>query len=110
MTARLKVGGRSEYCGLFRTPTLRNVALKKSFLHNGYFHSLRDVVSFYGTRDSDPGRWYPRNADGTVRRYDDLRRPIGTISTRTRPSAGNRVTRPPSPTPKSTTSLPFSEA
>lgn len=63
---------RPEYCGLFRTPTLRNVALKKSFFHNGYFHSLRDVVSFYATRDSDPGRWYPKNADGTIRKYDDV--------------------------------------
>ncbi|MGO8212825.1 cytochrome-c peroxidase, partial [Rhizobium ruizarguesonis] len=58
---RTDFAGRSEYCGLFRTPTLRNVALKQSFFHNGYFHSLRDVVSFYATRDSDPGRWYPRN-------------------------------------------------
>jgi len=63
---------RPDYCGLFRTPTLRNVALKKSFFHNGYFHSLRDVVSFYATRDSDPGRWYPKNADGTIRKYDDI--------------------------------------
>jgi len=63
---------RPDYCGLFRTPTLRNVALKKSFFHNGYFHSLRDVVSFYATRDSDPGRWYPKNADGTIRKYDDV--------------------------------------
>ncbi|MBX5192792.1 c-type cytochrome [Rhizobium sp. NZLR3b] len=69
---RTDFAGRSDYCGLFRTPTLRNVALKRSFFHNGYFHALRDVVSFYATRDSDPSRWYPRNADGTVRRYDDL--------------------------------------
>lgn len=69
---RTDLAGHGEYCGLFRTPTLRNVALKKSFFHNGYFHTLRDVVSFYATRDSDPGRWYPKNADGTIRRYDDL--------------------------------------
>ncbi|MBB2749938.1 UNVERIFIED_ORG: cytochrome c peroxidase [Rhizobium aethiopicum] len=69
---RTDLAGHSEYCGLFRTPTLRNVALKKSFFHNGYFHTLRDVVSFYASRDSDPGRWYPKNADGTIRRYDDL--------------------------------------
>ncbi|WP_010068326.1 cytochrome-c peroxidase [Rhizobium sp. CIAT894] len=69
---RTDLAGHSEYCGLFRTPTLRNVALKKSFFHNGYFHTLRDVVSFYATRDSDPGRWYSKNTDGTVRRYDDL--------------------------------------
>ncbi|AJC81790.1 cytochrome-c peroxidase protein (plasmid) [Rhizobium etli bv. phaseoli str. IE4803] len=69
---RTDLTGHSEYCGLFRTPTLRNVALKKSFFHNGYFHTLRDVVSFYATRDSDPGRWYPKNAGGSVRKYDDL--------------------------------------
>lgn len=60
------------FCGLFRTPTLRNVALRKSFFHNGKFHSLRDVVDFYVTRDIAPERWYPRNADGSVKIYDDL--------------------------------------
>lgn len=69
---RIDLKGRSEYCGLFRTPTLRNVALKKSFFHNGYFHSLRDAVAFYASRDSDPGRWYPKNADGTIKQNDDL--------------------------------------
>jgi cytochrome c peroxidase len=69
---RTDLKGRSDYCGLFRTPTLRNVALKTSFFHNGYFHSLRDAVAFYATRDTDPGRWYPRSDDGTVRQNDDL--------------------------------------
>ena len=64
--------GRAEYCGLFKTPTLRNVALRKSFFHNGYFHTLRDAVAFYASRDSDPGHWYPKNADGTIRQNDDL--------------------------------------
>ncbi|MBZ9707778.1 cytochrome-c peroxidase [Mesorhizobium sp. ESP7-2] len=64
--------GRADYCGLFKTPTLRNVALRKSFFHNGYFHTLRDAVAFYASRDTDPGHWYPRNADGTIRQYDDL--------------------------------------
>ncbi|RNJ47321.1 cytochrome-c peroxidase [Mesorhizobium erdmanii] len=64
--------GRAEYCGLFKTPTLRNVALRKSFFHNGALHTLRDAVAFYASRDSDPGHWYPRNADGTIRKYDDL--------------------------------------
>lgn len=64
--------GRTEYCGLFKTPSLRNVALRKSFFHNGTFHTLRDAVAFYASRDTDPGHWYPRNADGTVRQYDDL--------------------------------------
>lgn len=69
---RTDLKGRAAYCGLFRTPTLRNVALRKSFFHNGYFHSLRDAVAFYASRDTDPGRWYPTDADGTVRKNDDL--------------------------------------
>jgi len=64
--------GDAEFCGLFRTPTLRNVALRKTFFHNGKFHDLRDVVAFYVTRDITPERWYPKNADGSVRIYDDL--------------------------------------
>ena len=60
------------FCGRFRTPTLRNVALRASFFHNGSLHSLRDAVAFYATRDIDPARWYARNADGSVHRYDDL--------------------------------------
>jgi cytochrome c peroxidase len=63
---------RAEYCGLFRAPTLRNTALRQVFFHNGAMHSLTDVLDFYATRDTDPGRWYPRAADGTVDKYDDL--------------------------------------
>ena len=55
-----------EFCGAFRTPSLRNVALRESFMHNGAFSSLRDVVSFYASRGSKPKHWYP-----TVE-FDDL--------------------------------------
>ena len=61
-----------DYCGLFKTPSLRNVALRKSFFHNGAFHDLRKVVAFYATRDTDPAKWYPRAADGSIKAYDDL--------------------------------------
>ena len=61
-----------SFCGRFRTPTLRNVALRTSFFHNGAMRSLRDAVAFYATRDTDAARWYPRNADGGVHVYDDL--------------------------------------
>jgi len=61
-----------SFCGRFRTPTLRNVAVRPSFFHNGSVRTLRDAVAFYATRDTDPGRWYSRRADGSVRRYDDL--------------------------------------
>lgn len=55
--ARLHTDDR-WFCGSFRTPSLRNVALRESFMHNGTFTSLRDVVAFYATRGADPARWY----------------------------------------------------
>jgi len=61
-----------RYCGAFRAPTLRNAAARPSFFHNGSLHSLREVLEFYNTRDIDPGRWYPKKADGSVDVYDDL--------------------------------------
>ena len=39
------------YDGMFRVPTLRNVALTAPYGHNGYFADLRSVVDFYNTRD-----------------------------------------------------------
>lgn len=46
------------WCVNFRTPSLRNVAVRQSFMHNGVFKSLREAVAFYGTRATDPMRWY----------------------------------------------------
>jgi cytochrome c peroxidase len=63
---------RDDYCGLFRTPTLRNVALRHSFFHNGRFHTLKEVLEFYVQRDTNPERFYPRAADGSIRKFDDL--------------------------------------
>jgi cytochrome c peroxidase len=69
---RTDLKDHAEYCGLFRTPSLRNVALRKSFFHNGAMHSLRDVVSFYATRDIQRRRWY-RDAQGRKSDvFDDL--------------------------------------
>jgi len=59
--------GDPTLCGAFKVPTLRNVARKQAFMHNGYFRSLRDVVAFYATRDTAPGRWY-----STGLKFDDL--------------------------------------
>jgi cytochrome c peroxidase len=69
---RKDLAGRAEYCGLFRTPTLRNVARKRVFLHNGVFHVLEDVVRFYAERDTAPEKWYPRGANGEPLKFDDL--------------------------------------
>jgi cytochrome c peroxidase len=62
----------ATYCGLFRTPTLRNAAIRHVFFHNGRFHSLREALVFYVERDTNPEKWYPRGADGTVEEFDDL--------------------------------------
>lgn len=69
---RTDLADRAEYCGMFKAPTLRNVALRQSFYHNGVFHRLEDAVAFYATRDTNPERWYPSSPDGKVRKFDDL--------------------------------------
>jgi cytochrome c peroxidase len=63
--------GSAKYCGMFKTPTLRNVAIRKVFFHNGQMKSLRDVIRFYNTRDTNPELWYPV-VDGVVQKFDDL--------------------------------------
>jgi cytochrome c peroxidase len=72
---RRDLAGRAEYCGLFRTPSLRNVAVRRRLFHNGSFDSLTQAVRFYATRDVAPERWYPRDAAGRVVKFDDLPEP-----------------------------------
>ena len=63
---------RGQYCGMFRTPSLRNVATRSVFFHNGVFHRLADVVRFYAERDTQPQKWYSRSANGLTVKFDDL--------------------------------------
>jgi cytochrome c peroxidase len=69
---RADMRNQTQYCGMFLTPTLRNVATRHVFFHNGVFHSLRAVLDFYNFRDVDPGRVYPHAADGAVRKLNDI--------------------------------------
>jgi cytochrome c peroxidase len=69
---RTDLAGRNEYCGLFKTPSLRNVAVRQTFFHNGLVHSLREAIAFYVERDTNPGKWYPRDTKGNLRKFDDL--------------------------------------
>lgn len=69
---RHDLSDKPAYCGKFRAPTLRNVALRRSYFHNGVFHSLRQVLDFYVTRDIHPERWYGKDKHGRVIPYDDL--------------------------------------
>jgi cytochrome c peroxidase len=69
---RTDLKDKPEYCGLFRTPSLRNVAVRRVFFHNGVFHRLQDAVRFYAQRDTDPQKWYPHGPGGRVSKFDDL--------------------------------------
>lgn len=59
-----------SWCGLFKTPSLRNVATRGAFFHNGRFHTLEAALRFYVQRDARPAQWYP-HPDGP-QLYDDL--------------------------------------
>jgi cytochrome c peroxidase len=61
----------TRMCGLFKTTTLRNVATRKVFFHNGRFHTLVDTLRFYVERDTKPAEWYPR-VNGRIEKFDDL--------------------------------------
>jgi cytochrome c peroxidase len=68
---RSDLAAHPEYCGMFKTPTLRNVAVRRVFFHNGVRTDLKEAVRFYATRDTDPRAWYPLTARG-VQKFDDL--------------------------------------
>jgi len=69
---RRDLAASHEYCGFFRAPTMRNVALRDTFFHNGVFSSLREVLDFYNDRDLHPEKFYSHNPDGSVHKFDDL--------------------------------------
>ncbi|MET3116426.1 cytochrome c peroxidase [Undibacterium sp. GrIS 1.8] len=69
---RQDLTARTDLCGAFKVPTLRNVATRKVFFHNGRFKNLRDAIGFYVRRDTNPEEWYPVSADGSVAKFNDL--------------------------------------
>jgi cytochrome c peroxidase len=68
---RTDLAERKELCGAFKVPTLRNVATRKVFFHNGRFNTLREALRFYVQRDTNPDKFYPKDASGAVRKFDD---------------------------------------
>lgn len=69
---RTDLAGRTDLCGAFKVPTLRNVATRQAFFHNGLFKTLRDALRFYVRRDTNPEEFYPRDENGVVQKFDDL--------------------------------------
>lgn len=62
---RFLVTGLAQDRGAFKVPSLRNVALQRSFMHGGQFSTLAEVVNFYNAPPPpQPGR-------------DPLIRPLG---------------------------------
>jgi len=69
---RLDLTARHDLCGAFKVPTLRNVATRKVFFHNGRFTNLTDVLGFYVRRDTNPEQWYPLGENGNAQKFNDL--------------------------------------
>ena len=69
---RTDLARQTQYCGMFVTPTLRNVDRRQVFFHNGVYRTLRQVLDFYNLRAVAPEKVYPRDANGTLALYDDL--------------------------------------
>jgi cytochrome c peroxidase len=44
---RMRVTGREEDYGAFKTPTLRNIALTAPYMHDGSMRTLREVIDHY---------------------------------------------------------------
>ncbi len=69
---RTDIATRTDLCGAFKVPTLRNVATRKVFFHNGAFTSLKDALTFYVQRDTDAQKFYPVSASGGIDKFNDL--------------------------------------
>src|SRR5579863_1498783 len=69
---RKDIVDQTQFCGMFKTPTLRNTATRRTFFHNGVFHSLQEVMDFYNFRDTNPEKVYPAIADGKVEKLNDI--------------------------------------
>jgi cytochrome c peroxidase len=69
---RADLARERAYCGMFRTPTLRNSAARRAFFHNGRYRTLEEVLSFYNLRDVRPEVVYPLDERGLALKFDDL--------------------------------------
>ena len=68
---RADLASHTDLCGAFKVPSLRNVADRKAYFHNGFFTTLEDALTFYVQRDTNPEKFYPL-VGGIVNKFDDL--------------------------------------
>ena len=69
---RKDLASQKQYCGMFLTPTLRNVDRRSVFFHNGAYNTLKQVMDFYNLRSVQPEKIYPRDASGKLALYNDI--------------------------------------
>jgi cytochrome c peroxidase len=69
---RQDMAGQTQFCGMFKTPSLRNTAMRRVFFHNGVFHTLKQVMDFYNFRDTSPEQVYPLAAGGKAQKFNDI--------------------------------------
>ena len=60
---------RVEDRGKFKVSTLRNIAVTPPYMHNGVFNTLREVVEFYNSRDTD-SKWGKPEIEQNVNREE----------------------------------------
>lgn len=60
-TGRQQVTGSNADAGRFKVPGLRNTGLKRTFMHNGQFVTLQQVVGFYAGNAQ-----FPQNLDPLI--------------------------------------------
>jgi cytochrome c peroxidase len=51
VNARPDLSATTSLCGVFKVPTLRNIAITAPYFHNGAFSNLHQVIEWYVTRD-----------------------------------------------------------
>jgi cytochrome c peroxidase len=51
VNARPVLSATTTLCGVFKVPTLRNIAVTSPYFHNGVFSDLHKVLEWYVTRD-----------------------------------------------------------
>ena len=79
---------------MFKVPTLRNVAVRREFFHNGKFSDLETSVQFYAQRNTAPERWYTRSRR-TAGTFDDLPTALQANVNREPPFGRKRGEKPP---------------
>ncbi len=83
---RKDLASQKQYCGMFLTPTLRNVDRRAVFFHNGAYTTLKQVLDFYNLRSVQPEKIYPRDASGKLALYNDIPEALhGNVDTKDAP-------------------------